>query len=273
MKKLFAKKDSATMIAEIHETFYNAGDKLLAEAMQLIDSKSLPSQSKVNRLSSIGFTNSIEVKRWDDVKLTKEVADLVTYYKAKYPLNKFITEGQVSKICAKYNLVCAPVKRFKGFVPNEKLKQIEQFNLKKEDSCPDLIRITSAWATGIFLDFPIGIIGAVNIHRKLNMRLIPENDESLNWHSTGKLFSVSGLGDTCYVERYKRYSKSELLICAPKKDMDLKGLSKIGSIFTSMTTVTVPDPVVLQPVKGGYLILAAWGEEASDEIVVNPIEN
>jgi len=29
------------------------------------------------------------------------------------------------------------------------------------------------------------------------------------------------------------------------------------------------DPVVLQPVKGGYLIITAWGDEASDELVVN----
>ena len=35
----------------------------------------------------------------------------------------------------------------------------------------------------------------------------------------------------------------------------------------------IPDPVVLQPVKGGYLILTAWGDEASDPIVINEINN
>ena len=35
----------------------------------------------------------------------------------------------------------------------------------------------------------------------------------------------------------------------------------------------IPDPVVLQPVKGGYLILTAWGDEASDPLVVNEINN
>ena len=33
------------------------------------------------------------------------------------------------------------------------------------------------------------------------------------------------------------------------------------------------DPVVLQRVVGGYLILSAWGPEASDPIVVNEINN
>jgi hypothetical protein len=31
----------------------------------------------------------------------------------------------------------------------------------------------------------------------------------------------------------------------------------------------IPDPVVLQPVKNGYLILTAWGNESEDELVVN----
>ena len=35
----------------------------------------------------------------------------------------------------------------------------------------------------------------------------------------------------------------------------------------------VPDPIVLQPVNHGYLILSAWGDEASDEIIVNEILN
>ena len=34
-----------------------------------------------------------------------------------------------------------------------------------------------------------------------------------------------------------------------------------------------PDPVVLQPVNEGYLIVCAWGDEASDELVVNSINN
>lgn len=273
MKKLFAKKDSATMIAEIHETFYNAGDKLLAEAMQLIDSKSLPSQSKVNRLSSIGFTNSIEVKRWDNLKLTKEVADLVTYYKDKYPLNKFITEGQVSKICAKYNLKCAPIERYKGFVPDSKLKQIESFKLKEVDSEVIGMIFTSAWNTGANGDFTMRGRGARHIHKVLGLDIIPINHPSVTMIGNKPYIDNFSSSGCAYVEKYEKIDKTKMLICAPAKDMDLKGLSKIGAIFSQITTVHVPDPVVLQPVKGGYLILAAWGEEASDEIVVNPIEN
>ena len=36
---------------------------------------------------------------------------------------------------------------------------------------------------------------------------------------------------------------------------------------------TAPDPIVLQRVERGYLIITAWGDEASDPIVVNSKNN
>lgn len=53
-------------------------------------------------------------------------------------------------------------------------------------------------------------------------------------------------------------------ICAPAKDIDTEGLTLVGH-----TLIQVDDPVVLHPVEGGFLIVAAWGPEASDESVVN----
>lgn len=53
-------------------------------------------------------------------------------------------------------------------------------------------------------------------------------------------------------------------ICAPVKDIDTEGLTQVGH-----TLVNVDDPIVLHPVEGGFLIVAAWGPEASDENVVN----
>ena len=47
--------------------------------------------------------------------------------------------------------------------------------------------------------------------------------------------------------------------------MDTTGMKLYGHLLRKH----IPDPVVLQPVKGGYLIITAWGDEASDEIVVN----
>jgi len=58
-----------------------------------------------------------------------------------------------------------------------------------------------------------------------------------------------------------------LLIVAPSHKLDLRGKEIKGHI------VKIKDPIVLQPVKKGYLIVSSWGLEASDELVMNPINN
>jgi hypothetical protein len=59
---------------------------------------------------------------------------------------------------------------------------------------------------------------------------------------------------------------SEFWICAPITDVDTEGLTAVGH---NISEVRTDDPVVLQPVEGGFIIVAAWGPEASDENVVN----
>ena len=259
------KSKTEMLVEEIHETFNTAGDKLLANAMLILNDQ-IPKAEKAERLKRVGFLNANEVKKWEQVVMTKELADRIRYYQQAYPLNKFITEEQVAMICKKYKLVCAPIERYKGFVPEIKLKQVEQFRIKKQDENIPMIRITSAWNVGSGLRS----VHANNIHRKLGMKLIPANSSELYWQGSN-LFSTRG--QESYIEKYDLFENTKMQICAPKKDMDLKGLEKIGAIFQSFTSVTVPDPVVLKPCNGGYLIVAAWGDEASDEIVVNPIHN
>ena len=74
------------------------------------------------------------------------------------------------------------------------------------------------------------------------------------------------------------YSKENvhLAICAPLKDMNMQGMKLDG--VHMVKDVPVPDPVVLMPKNHkngtvGYLILTAWGDEASDELVVNQNNN
>ncbi|MBK8366268.1 MAG: hypothetical protein IPL10_02335 [Bacteroidetes bacterium] len=89
--------------------------------------------------------------------------------------------------------------------------------------------------------------------------------------------------------------KSGLKICAPEIDIETKAFSteingewyhlpKLEPIKMFDTKLieggsmpdpnkVIPDPVVLQPVHYGFLIVTAWGDEASDDIVVNPKNN
>lgn len=54
-----------------------------------------------------------------------------------------------------------------------------------------------------------------------------------------------------------------LVILAPEHKINMAGLRKVGRILVK------DDPIVLQPVQGGFLIVSAWGPEASDQEVVN----
>lgn len=60
----------------------------------------------------------------------------------------------------------------------------------------------------------------------------------------------------------KKYVRS-LKICAPKTMMNMQGQKIFGN------EIVPEDPIVLHPVKDGFLIVTAWGNEASDELVVN----
>lgn len=53
---------------------------------------------------------------------------------------------------------------------------------------------------------------------------------------------------------------------APEHKLETKGNMKKGHILLN-------DPIVLQPVHHGYLIVTSWGFEAADPAIANPINN
>jgi hypothetical protein len=63
---------------------------------------------------------------------------------------------------------------------------------------------------------------------------------------------------------------TDLSIVAPQSQFDTTNMELKG--FT-LKFKPAPDPIVLSPVIGGFLIVCAWGEEASDPIVINEITN
>ena len=58
-------------------------------------------------------------------------------------------------------------------------------------------------------------------------------------------------------------------ICAPADHFDLENYSVRGTEVVA----NVKDPVVLYKVSGGYRIVTAWGPEASDPEILNPLNN
>jgi len=269
----------------IHNEFENAADKLLIEANNIIKEAESKDINKVKRLESLGFTKTSQVVEiqplMQKAELSKEQVELLNYYKREYPLNKFITEEQVQAICYKYNLVCGDVNRFKGFVPEKNLKEIESFKVKDNEKSLTFIEVFTYNDTyvGLFCGKDLEIrclAGYYHIYSKSETK---NYDYSFQQNSKilaekGEFYGVDyknlfGLKDKGSFNI--KIQNKNLQICAPVKDMDISGLELVEGY--KLKEIHIPDPVVLQPVKGGYLILTKWGDEASDPILQNEINN
>jgi hypothetical protein len=266
-------KNYSKEVQEIHRAFHTAGDELIIRAKEILKDKSRRDVLKAKRLNELGFTYAKQSDIKEDLSKLSEgeigiiEAEKLHYYQIRYPNNKYITLEQVKTICEKYNLLFADICRYKGFVPDKNLDEIELFKVEPVDigtetaSCeappyePKYLRYTLDGGAK-FLDY--------------KRRQVPAS-----YYTTA--ISV----------------KSGLKICAPEIDIETKpffteingewyDLPKLEPIkmFDTLDVgakpdrfLVIPDPVVLQPVQYGFLIITAWGDEASDENVVNPKNN
>lgn len=253
-----AGKTTNEIIEEIHESFYTEVDRLLDEAkislpveteyQELID--------KSAKLKALGFrsagevnTATGEIARMDDLKRRnsekEDLVEAINHFSMKYPQYKFITEESVKKICGKYNLIYGEVSKYIGTVPDKNIQQMEDFKINKEDACY-FTKITD-WSS-LGASYRYSIIS----YKKYSDTRNKKDDIHLPYDG-----SIA-------------YRKSPLEIAAPLKDFNTKGMELKDF---KLSKIEIPDPVVLQPVyfKGvkHYLIVTAWGLEASDELVVN----
>ena len=254
MLKLFNKpkeKSVSQIIEEIHESFYTEVNKLL-ESANIQSSLATDKQDiidKRNRLVALGFYSSSEVKEAEseiqrlqtlerENSQKKELIEAINYFSFKYPAYKFITEESVKKICQKYGLVYGIIDHYIGTVPDKNLKHMEYFKISEDDECY------------LFKEYYYG------------NRI---EEELINIKEYRHLFKFN---------RNIAFSKLPLEIAAPVTDFNLES-HEVKNFKISKTPI--PDPVVLKPVifntQKYYLIVTAWGDEASDELVLNSNHN
>jgi len=235
-------------IAIIHESFDTASDKLLKDSQIVAEAAKYFVTDKGERLLKIGFTNSTEGALTKECKQRAEKAqkdaEIVLYYQKHYPFNKFITKEQVNEICNKWGLVCGNISQFKGFVPEKNLKEIENFKLRDEDY--------RYYLSGGFFPFneDDDFVGNCTFEE------YKKEKEKVN--------EVHGI----YISNYSiQKDKPQFKICAPISDMKTDRYTLKGNFLVK------DEPIVLQPVKGGYLVVSKWGLEANDELLTNSIDN
>lgn len=268
--KLFKQENRSysKIVTTIHNEFNNAAEVLLEEAMTILNNNSnniiVDSMNKVKRMRLIGFSIAKQVKEVRIIeqnnKLSEEVINIINQTKIDYPLYKFITLDQIKIICKKYNLIFGPIDRFEGFVPESNLQKIESF--QKQYSFKDMWIIEN-----IVIDMSDYEVRHNNSYSHFYKKGTKneyvfqsdgfENSFYGNDIVNGIYYDLTGNFD-------ERLIPCSLQICAPLKDMNTEGM-----YIKNRMLLNIPDPVVLQPITGGYLIVTAWGNEASDPLVKN----
>lgn len=258
MKNIFKKQGQyvqeadVVTVKEIHETFFTEINRLLdnAKVFNSLDTDKQTLLDKCERLTKLGFYKSKEVEeaygeisRLNKLKIEneekKELIDAINYFSQKYPLYKFITEESVKKICEKYGLIYGEISNYIGTIPDKNLKEIEDFKISEDDEAYTVNRsFLSAWG---FHNY---------------------DPEFMSFKKTQSIIKYKD-------DRYS-IEKTKIVIAAPISDFDTENM-KIEK--QQLIKVPVQDPIVLKPViyneKRYFLIMSAWGEEASDENAVN----
>lgn len=229
-----------TLEQQLNADIHSVQELLLLEAKRIVEKVYSEEEIKtIEDLASLGFKNNKEYRAYEDWKRAKNV----TKYSESYPMNKFITEGAVKKICKKYGLLLADVGDYKSDIPFENQKAIVNFRIKDEDTKGGSI-------------FELGSLWSAMIMPRMRYR-------------EGGLIYDSPTEEITITESTKpKFSKAKnLKIIAPPKKLNMKGKKIKGHCLIDK------DPIVLQPVKDGYLIVTAWGFEAKDPEIQNPRHN
>ena len=274
------------LVAEIHDAFYSADERLLQEAKVLLNTPQEDKAKKAERINKLGFGSAKPVKEVaghasksaDASKLIKAIE----YWRIHYPNNKFITEPEVKKICEKYGLVLGEAGKYLGDIPEKNLSEIESFQLRPEDYIEQVTFESQLnYIVSRYMGLPTPsdppqyespFLGVVSSRSR---RSVEEESiiKPMEFYRGISMIGLDPFGSFGKPKKTKEPEKKvekvrpEFKICAPPTDFNTSGY------VLQKGYILVYDPVVLQPVKDGYLIVTAWGKEASDEIVVNETHN
>lgn len=253
-------KTKNELIDEIHTNFYTEVDRLLefANNKHSLETNKELEIEKSKRLKALGFTSTKTVKeaskeenRLDNLKTKNKnkqnLINAINYFSLHYPNYKFITEESVKTICKKYNLIYGTIDKYIGDVPDKNLKEIESFKLKEKD---ELYYFTVRGS----IRFP-----DKNYIHYGSLGFCEDEKKSYNVKNGHTMYYFTSSINKCPLE-----------IAAPVSDFNTEGM-ELNNF--ELKKIHIPDPVVLCPVNYNnqkhYLILSAWGQEATDELVVN----
>jgi hypothetical protein len=235
-----------------------------------------------------------------------------TRYERIAPQYRFITEEKLLSICKKYGLVVGASERYRGDIPITNQEDIISFKILdqsflevSDESYRDAVHITklgermhpkdmgtdhientidyyrrrgSAGFVGLDTEIVSSIRAMVT---ELHLR---GESKSANYH---KMLWIdrSNLSRKLVERIFTPIKTTYFYVAADVDSFDTKGTDLKNNILVEQNNnkelaeaikaelFREYDPIVLAKVQGGYLIVTAWGLEASDPDVVEPTRN
>jgi hypothetical protein len=280
-------------VEQIHAEVDAAEDKILKECNDLLTSLNITTEANLIRKSAmmkeLGFVNSETVKQAETFintkTITEEKANLIKYFKQKYPLEKFITIDEFDRICAKYNLIYAPAVNYIKDIPEKNV--LDMTNCKKLESGDrsdveiELVGLKSDYLLKLFnKNKPIFKKDDLNRINGMSFNMMLQYFEAGNdtWAYCAVKYGVDDKPAIEYVksEYYSfnktiKTDKSGLFIAAPKSHFNLDNLSKQSEFgFFKVKVQEVKDPIAFEFVKGDIVrIITKWGTD-DDKSYLDP---
>jgi len=277
-------------IDRIHKEFIYASDTLYETAKTTHQLAAM--DTNINQLKSIGLINSESVILDIQKDLDARDYENALYYKKYYPNNPFITSELMVKIAWKYDLEIGGLEKYTGFVPEKNINDISSFNLKKLDynilreTYCNSVKLTNDTSTP-YRELDYSSIDGIHIYG--DMAYVEEPLQRFSLDGNSSIYSLLSFNIKEYYDSIydfnnnlsidlwrKRFHKRNdavdsimdiitkkgyLTLSKKKYEFELEKIIIAPSKDMGGTTTVVPDPIVLQPVKGGYLVVTMLGLE------------
>ena len=234
-------------VAEIHEEFDTAVDRLVQEANSILEKEVKKEAATYKELEKLGFTNAKSVRQAvSDEHARKHSAETLAFvkkYQAKYPKYKFIDNDELIRIRMKYKLIQGKPNNFIGVIPPQNAQDILDLRIDAEDRIFTYKRFRGlefgrrSWTpeTGTLAESKAAWKDQVGFFKGLLGPEVPE--------------------------------RPDVEIIATYDQMNIRSDQYVDSRGAIQIRITDPDPIVVTPVIGGWLIVTKWGAEADIEEV------
>ena len=223
-------------------------------------------REKASFLKGVGFANSIATKLYGSISDNYE---LIKTYGAKYQ-HKFLLDAQLERVCEKYNLYVRDPEFFLGDIPESNIRDIMAFSVYLKD-----VEVFYGQGQGVLVDSKTEYAYKKRFMED-NMHLL-KHERVLLGPDTG-LFAKQGV-DNCVVPinviTRSRAFGHPIQIAAVKPLFIDTAFEKSQARIISYEELAPKnqvelDPIVLCKVKKGWIVITAWGDEANDELIINP---